>query len=48
MKQHIYLVAPSYPISQQVVDLAGLHLEKLGFHVTVPPDLLGDDLIMCK
>lgn len=42
---HVHLIAPSYPPSEQDVRLTKSYLEALGMQVTVPPDLLGEDLL---
>ncbi len=43
--KHIHLIAPSYPLPQEDVDLTKSYFEDLGMKVTVPPDLLGEDLL---
>lgn len=42
---HIHLIAPSYPLEEQDVDLTKSYFESLGMQVTVPPGLLGKDLL---
>lgn len=42
---HISLIAPSFSIPQEDVDLTKHYLEALNMRVTVPPDLLGEDLL---
>ncbi len=42
---HISLIAPSFPIPQEEVNLTKKYLEGLGVRVTVPSDLLGEDLL---
>lgn len=45
MSNHVHLIAPSYPLSQEDVKRAKTYFETLGMQVTVPPDLLGEDLL---
>ncbi|MBY0293242.1 MAG: LD-carboxypeptidase [Alphaproteobacteria bacterium] len=45
MVTHIHMIAPSYPVSLEDVQFAKQHLESLGLQVTIPPDLLGADLL---
>ena len=42
---HIHLIAPSYSLTEQEVELTKSYFESLGMEVTVPPDLLGEDLL---
>lgn len=42
---HIHLIAPSYALEAQEVKLTKSYFESLGMQVTVPPDLLGKDLL---
>ncbi|MBI2706766.1 MAG: LD-carboxypeptidase [Proteobacteria bacterium] len=42
---HVSLIAPSSPSPQEDVDLTKQYLEDLNIRVTVPPDLLGKDLL---
>lgn len=42
---HIALIAPSYPIPKKDVILTQQYLENLGMVVSVPDDLLGEDLL---
>lgn len=42
---HIYLIAPSYPLSKADVELTKLYFENLGMSVTLPSNLLGEDLL---
>jgi muramoyltetrapeptide carboxypeptidase len=41
----ICLIAPSYSVSEQDVSLTKLYFDTMGLKVTVPPDLLGEDLL---
>lgn len=43
--KHIHLIAPSYSVSEQSIKLTKTYFENLGMEVTVPPDLLGEDLL---
>lgn len=45
LMNHICLIAPSYSLSEQDVNLTKSYFETLGLKVTVPPDLLGEDLL---
>jgi muramoyltetrapeptide carboxypeptidase len=45
MIKHISIIAPSYPVSHEIVNLTKECFENLGMHVTVPADLLGEDLL---
>lgn len=45
MTKHISLIAPSYPVSQETVNLTKQYFEKLGMRISVPADLLGEDLL---
>ncbi|MBA3814170.1 MAG: LD-carboxypeptidase [Alphaproteobacteria bacterium] len=42
---HIHLIAPSYSLAEHDVELTKAYFENLGMQVTVPPDLLGKDLL---
>lgn len=42
---HIFLIAPSYSVSEQDVNLAKSYFEAMELQVTVPPDLFGEDLL---
>lgn len=42
---HIHLIAPSYLVGEQDVELTKSYFETLGMGVTLPPDLLGEDLL---
>lgn len=42
---HICLIAPSYTLSEEDVQLTKSHFESLGMRITVPSDLLGEDLL---
>jgi len=43
--KHLFLIAPSSPIPAEKVDLIKSYLESLGRKVSLPPDLLGEDLL---
>ena len=43
--KHLYLIAPSWPISLEKVNLIKAYLESLGRKVTLPVDLFGEDLL---
>lgn len=43
--KHLYLIAPSSSVSPERVALAQSYFESLGRKVTVPPDILGKDLL---
>ncbi|MBS0271106.1 MAG: LD-carboxypeptidase [Proteobacteria bacterium] len=45
MVKNISLIAPSYAVSEETVTQAKQYFENLGMHITVPPDLLGEDLL---
>lgn len=45
MIKHIRLIAPSYSLEEKNVELTKEYLGSLGMKVTVPKDLLGDDLL---
>jgi muramoyltetrapeptide carboxypeptidase len=42
---HIRLIAPSWPLPAEDVTLTKSYFEGLGLHVSVPADLLGEDLL---
>lgn len=42
---HIHLIAPSYSFAEQEIELTKSYFENLGMKVTVPPELLGEDLL---
>jgi muramoyltetrapeptide carboxypeptidase len=42
---HIHLIAPSYPILEEDVNRAKSYFETLGMQVTLPLNLLGEDLL---
>jgi muramoyltetrapeptide carboxypeptidase len=42
---HIHLIAPSYPLEEQDIRLTKAYFEALGMKITVPPNLLGEDLL---
>ncbi|MBA3814860.1 MAG: LD-carboxypeptidase [Alphaproteobacteria bacterium] len=42
---HIHLIAPSYPLTEQAIELTKSYFENLGMRITVPPNLLGEDLL---
>lgn len=43
--KHIHLIAPSYSFSEQNIKLTKTYFENLEIEVTVPSDLLGEDLL---
>lgn len=45
MTKHISLIAPSYSFPEEDVKLTKQYLESLGMKVSVPADLLGEDLL---
>ncbi|MBY0502198.1 MAG: LD-carboxypeptidase [Alphaproteobacteria bacterium] len=45
MTKHISLIAPSYPFPEEDVKQTKHYLESLGMKVSVPADLLGEDLL---
>lgn len=45
MVKNISFIAPSYAVSEETVTQAKQYFENLGMHITVPPDLLGEDLL---
>lgn len=44
-RSHIFMIAPSYPLPQEDLDLTVTYFKDLGMQVTVPSDLLGPDLL---
>lgn len=42
---HIHLIAPSYPLSEKNINLTKSYFKAMGLKVTIPPDLLGEDLL---
>ncbi|MBA3814826.1 MAG: LD-carboxypeptidase [Alphaproteobacteria bacterium] len=42
---HIHLIAPSYPLTAQDIELTKSYFENLGMRITVPSNLLGEDLL---
>lgn len=42
---HVSLIAPSFPVPAEDVELTKQYLQNQGFQVTVPHDLLGEDLL---
>lgn len=42
---HICLIAPSYALSEQDIKLTKSYFETLGLKVTIPPNILGEDLL---
>ena len=42
---HIHLIAPSYSLAEQDIELTKAYFENLGMEVTAPLDLLGEDLL---
>ncbi|MBM3468732.1 MAG: LD-carboxypeptidase [Alphaproteobacteria bacterium] len=43
--KHMYLIAPSGSFPHEMVDLTRLYFESLGRKITVPKDILGEDLL---
>ncbi len=43
--KHIHMIAPSYPVTEEEVKRTKDYFQELRMRVTVPPDLLGEDLL---